>query len=273
MAADTFQRVEDEYFRLRGQLNVGRITRAEFEEKLGALMIQDERGRYWMLGTESGKWFVHDGAQWVEANPRASTSSAPPLHLPERGQNTAPVRYTTPTQAPAALSPQVTAPPAQKSGGCGRTLLIGCLVLIVACVVLGGGGYLAVASGMISQRTLLQLAGLGPATLSVNNFRDESVFVQIRRIATDQDSSFSNSMELNAFDVKQITLGDGGLYRVTFALASSRAALGECTLRARGGDEYQFVTLPERIVVNRVNSPGSVGRDLLVATSALCRAQ
>jgi hypothetical protein len=64
-----FQRAQDEYFRLRGLLVVGRITTAQFEAQLRELMVQDARGRYWILGADSGKWFVHDGNNWVEGQP------------------------------------------------------------------------------------------------------------------------------------------------------------------------------------------------------------
>jgi hypothetical protein len=65
----TFKRAEDEFFKLKGQVGAGRITQAQFEEQLRALVVQDAQGRYWMLGADSGKWYVHDGTQWVERNP------------------------------------------------------------------------------------------------------------------------------------------------------------------------------------------------------------
>jgi hypothetical protein len=37
-------------------------------------MIEHE-GRYWMLGADSGKWYVHDGQTWVEAAPPAASQS------------------------------------------------------------------------------------------------------------------------------------------------------------------------------------------------------
>ncbi len=82
-ATDRFRRVEDEYFRLTGQLAVGRMTREQFEAALKNLMIQDAQGRYWMIGAQGGKWFVHDGQRWVEAEPpRSSAPPASPLSEP-----------------------------------------------------------------------------------------------------------------------------------------------------------------------------------------------
>ncbi len=79
MSSDLFKKSEDEYFRLRGQLATGHITREEFERALHELVVQDAQARYWMLGADSGKWYVHEGKDWVEAKPPgAATPSAQP---------------------------------------------------------------------------------------------------------------------------------------------------------------------------------------------------
>lgn len=69
MFQDQFKKTEDEYLRLRGQLDVGRITQMQFEAALKDLMVLDTQGRYWMIGADTGKWYVNDGQSWVEANP------------------------------------------------------------------------------------------------------------------------------------------------------------------------------------------------------------
>ncbi|MBI5032048.1 MAG: hypothetical protein HZB51_16065 [Chloroflexi bacterium] len=68
---DRFDQVENEYYRLKGRLAAGRITREQFENELKRLMIEDLQGRRWILGVDSGKWYVHDGQSWVEAQPRS----------------------------------------------------------------------------------------------------------------------------------------------------------------------------------------------------------
>jgi len=65
---EPFQKVEDEYFRLKGQLAAGRITSEQFNTALNDLMIEHE-GRWWMIGADSGKWYVHDGKNWLESVP------------------------------------------------------------------------------------------------------------------------------------------------------------------------------------------------------------
>ena len=85
MQDEQFTKVEAEYFRLRGKLAAGRITREQFDAALKQLMFQDAQGRWWWLGTDSGKWFVHDGQAWVEQEPytvskpsRATSPAVPP---------------------------------------------------------------------------------------------------------------------------------------------------------------------------------------------------
>jgi hypothetical protein len=65
---ERFQKTEDEYFRLRGQLGAGRITQQQFETALKDLMFEYE-GRYWMIGTNSGQWQAYDGQKWKPAAP------------------------------------------------------------------------------------------------------------------------------------------------------------------------------------------------------------
>lgn len=68
-SARHFKQIEDQFFRLRGQLDAGRMTRNEFDQALKGLMVRDDRQRYWSLGADSGKWYRHEGNVWVEDNP------------------------------------------------------------------------------------------------------------------------------------------------------------------------------------------------------------
>jgi len=40
-------------------------------------MVEDAQGKFWMLGADSGKWYVHDGQTWVEAEPPELNQSKP----------------------------------------------------------------------------------------------------------------------------------------------------------------------------------------------------
>ena len=92
MNVNQFQRAEDEYFVLKGQLATGRITPEQFQAAIKNLMVQDAQGRYWMLGPDTGKWYVHDGTTWVEAQPPTTEETiappAAPAEKPPRKSNT-----------------------------------------------------------------------------------------------------------------------------------------------------------------------------------------
>ena len=75
-----FARLEAEYGRLKAQFERGALTEADFKAQLEELMIEDEQGRWWILGYETGQWYVHDGEQWVQQEPPRATPSAPPAH-------------------------------------------------------------------------------------------------------------------------------------------------------------------------------------------------
>ncbi len=64
-----FSQVEVEFERLKAQFEAGAFTEAEFKARLEDLMIQDEQGRWWMIGFETGQWYYHDGQKWVQSEP------------------------------------------------------------------------------------------------------------------------------------------------------------------------------------------------------------
>lgn len=66
---DAFTRVEEEFFRLRGQFAVGRISAQEYDEALRHLQVRDAEGRVWMLGANSGRWYYTTSPQWIEGEP------------------------------------------------------------------------------------------------------------------------------------------------------------------------------------------------------------
>lgn len=69
MAQDQFEKTEAEYFCLKGQVASGRISPPQFEAACRQLVFQDAQGRSWMLGVDSGRWYMHDGRAWVKGEP------------------------------------------------------------------------------------------------------------------------------------------------------------------------------------------------------------
>lgn len=273
MAQDAFRKSEEEYFRLRGQFATGRMTREQFEAALNELMVQDAQGRYWMLGVDSGKWYVHQGNNWVEANPfgtiPTAPMSAPPRDLPERRTGASPP---SPPSSPAPRSPSSPTTTPQKGGiGCGGCLVRSCLLLIILIAVLAGGAYLALQSGMLTTTNLLKLAGLGPGMIEVDNFRDDPVRVNIEQAEVGDDSMpLQGTLELASFDVKTWRAPSSGRYKVEFS-ASGSTSFATCMLTIGSGDQFQFVALPEQLLVNRSNRPSETNADLFAATSRFCR--
>jgi hypothetical protein len=149
MSTEPFRQTEEKFFRLKGQLATGRISREQFEAALRDLMIQDQQGRRWILGTDSGKWQVHNGTEWVEADPFISNvgllppAPRPPTELPERGE-TVPRPFTAsslppprPSTAPPSYSAPSATPPPRRGCNCLGT---GCLAIVVVFIALCGIG-------------------------------------------------------------------------------------------------------------------------------------
>lgn len=131
MTDERFDNAEREFFKLKGQLAAGRITSEQFDRALKELIVEDVQGRFWMLGADSGKWYVHDGQSWVEANPPG---------VAQRESQIAPA----PSPAPAP-------PPASKPQGARRsrailgTVVGGLLTLVFGLAVTWGQGALRTA--------------------------------------------------------------------------------------------------------------------------------
>jgi len=134
-----------------------------------------------------------------------------------------------------------TPPPAgpKKTGrGCGPWLLVGCLVLGLGGVVLAVGGCLAYQSGLLTVDSALNLIGLGPGDVEVDNFRDEAIQVAILQLAAPPDSlPMEVSLEINPFDIRTHCLQNPGRFRIDFSTGA--VDLGTCTLNLKSGDEFQ----------------------------------
>lgn len=88
---DKFSQVEDEAYRLRKEYAAGRLSEEKYKTQLKDLMVEDESGTWWMIGTESNHWYRHDGNTWVKAVPPTSRAQSIPakpkvtLVQPSRG--------------------------------------------------------------------------------------------------------------------------------------------------------------------------------------------
>lgn len=152
-----------------------------------------------------------------------------------------------------------------------KKLFAGCLVVLFVLVAGSLALLAAYRSGIITKQMIMNAAGLGPADVEVDNFRDDAIQVAIQQLDAGKGQPASpTTLTIKSMNVTTFRTQTHGRYRVTFA-AAGKGTLGECTLTLGSGDHYQFVPLPQRIVVNRLNRPASTGADLIVGRSSLCR--
>jgi hypothetical protein len=67
--ADQFRDAEATFSLLREKFKDKRISPQEFADSLKQLRIKDDKGRFWVIGAQSGKWYAFESGEWVEARP------------------------------------------------------------------------------------------------------------------------------------------------------------------------------------------------------------
>lgn len=173
------EEIERRFHELEAKLKAGTISQAEFEAEARKLLFQDDSGRYWMIGIQSGKWYFYDGSQWVPGEPPRATRPRPGSICPSCGQpiesgavfcghcgyrmEAAPA--TIPAM-PIAPTPLRGATP-QSQGGVPSWVLIGCAALVIIGVLVGILGVLLVSKGGLA---FLQRPTPTPPILPTPNF-------------------------------------------------------------------------------------------------------
>jgi hypothetical protein len=64
-----FKDTEKEFKELKSKYRQKEIDESEFKQSLKNLRVQDEEGKYWTIGAQTGKWYYFDGDNWIEASP------------------------------------------------------------------------------------------------------------------------------------------------------------------------------------------------------------
>jgi len=116
-------------------------------------MIQDEQGRWWMIGYETGQWYYHDGTKWVRGEPPQVAVPVPPTPPAER-----------PTEARRIPTPGGIKP-LWIGGGLGALVLLA--VLVVALARLGGPGGFAGSTPKATEPTAVAVIEPTATTRSV----------------------------------------------------------------------------------------------------------
>lgn len=65
----TIAEMESRFYELKGRLAVGHLTESEFKTELQKLRFLDAQGRWWMIGAQSGQWYLYDGTRWILGQP------------------------------------------------------------------------------------------------------------------------------------------------------------------------------------------------------------
>ncbi|MBN1658116.1 MAG: PD40 domain-containing protein [Anaerolineae bacterium] len=88
-----FAEAKEAYYELEGCLQRGEISEDQFLDRVAELEVTDAEGRRWRIGARDGRWLLHDGRNWVPADPYqhtdddflAATVSLPaePLTIPD----------------------------------------------------------------------------------------------------------------------------------------------------------------------------------------------
>jgi hypothetical protein len=110
----TFEEAEAKFRQLQARVQRGEsISRAEYEEEVGKLAVQDRNGTLWEINPRTGKWMYFDGAEWVSgAPPGHETSTVIPVPkeiLAAKETPAAPPAASAPS-SPAPSSPRPTTP-------------------------------------------------------------------------------------------------------------------------------------------------------------------
>jgi hypothetical protein len=115
-----FDELEKRYHQLKAQYASGQMTEQQFMAEMDKLTVLDDQGQWWMLGAETGQWYVSRQGEWVRADPPRAAAAAPPP----------------PPAAPAGMAALAAVPRKSRRG-----LAVGLSILAV--VVLAGGGLAA----------------------------------------------------------------------------------------------------------------------------------
>ncbi len=108
-----FEQSEAKFKELQARVQRGEaISRAQYEEQVSSLAVQDDHGNLWEINPRSGKWMRFDGASWVVDTPPGRGAPAP--SAPEQAAtSTAKPQPMMTTPTPKSTAPQASIPTAQ----------------------------------------------------------------------------------------------------------------------------------------------------------------
>ncbi|MCX7838822.1 MAG: SH3 domain-containing protein [Anaerolineae bacterium] len=107
----TFEEAEARFKELQARVQRGEpISRAEYEEEVSKLAVQDRNGVLWEINPRTGKWMYFDGAEWVSGAPPGRDSSTV-IPVPKEVAALKSTPPSSPAAPPPAPTPSPSAPP------------------------------------------------------------------------------------------------------------------------------------------------------------------
>ena len=83
-----FKETENKYIELKSLLDFGSISSEELKLKLKKMMIKDDDGNYWMIGSNTGKWYIYNGSDWKEKDPYSGADLSKTQNFNNSGDGT-----------------------------------------------------------------------------------------------------------------------------------------------------------------------------------------
>lgn len=74
-----FVEAEKEFAKLKDRFEAGTLSEADLKARLQDLMVQDAQGRWWVIGYETGRWYVRVGEEWIQRRPPQETKADLPM--------------------------------------------------------------------------------------------------------------------------------------------------------------------------------------------------
>ncbi len=111
--------MERRFYELKGKLDLGAMSEEDFKTEVEKLRFQDAQNRWWMIGAQSGKWYMYSGSRWIPGVPPSESpvSSPPPPETADRVPSAlsaeSPVDQSKPAPPVAALLQTELVPPRQ----------------------------------------------------------------------------------------------------------------------------------------------------------------
>ncbi len=108
--AMTFEEAEAKFRELQSRVQRGEpISRAEYEDEVSKLAVQDRNGVLWEINPRTGKWMYFDGAEWVSGAPPGHENSTV-MPVPREVRSQLGITTTTNTGTPALPTPPAATP-------------------------------------------------------------------------------------------------------------------------------------------------------------------